>query len=85
MKTITIRELIKILEKNHDDIEDTETYKKFILHVATVVTDHFGGDFDEESIRFDTKKKDWVVNIKRNICIPSGKTVYHDYDRSNKL
>lgn len=78
-KTLRDQDLIEIVSKAPREIDDADTYLRFIEDLAELVTDYFGGDVLK--VRYiDGHRGESVVSIGLNDSVPDDGGIFKDYD-----
>ena len=77
-KILTDYELLDIVKAAivGEEIDDRDTYIKFLEDIADVVTDYFGG----EAGSADYEDEEYYVAIRVNESVPDDGGIYKDYD-----
>jgi len=77
-KILTDEELLSIIKAaiTGEQIDDRETYKRFLGDLAVVVTDYFGG----EPGTVDYEEEEYYVAIRINDSVPCDGGIYKGYD-----
>jgi hypothetical protein len=74
-KLLTLEELSGIVKDSADHIDDTDNLSDFMMKIAHVITDHFGG-----FATFSNGGEEPYVRIVADENIPEDGGVYKNYD-----
>ena len=78
-KILTVGELVDIVSRAPDEIDDVDQFQDFIRDIAEVVTKHFGGDLGSVGDSLDDGLG-CTIGIHINEDVPPDGGVYRKYD-----
>ncbi len=84
-KILKPSELLEIVRSavEKDEIDDHDTYRRFVESLGELVTDYFGGEVGV--VQWEDGAQDFLVPIHGNDSVPEGGGVYARYDKDGEL
>jgi hypothetical protein len=82
-KVLTGQEFCKIAYEAANSIDDVDQYNKFVINLAKLVAEHFGGNIGFN--KYVNELNDVIIAISQDGNIPEDGGVYKEFDKDNAL